>query len=48
MSGGVSSEADILAALAQADSGIAGIIVGKAIYTGAVDLASALAAIEAS
>jgi len=48
VSGGVSSEADILAALAQADSGIAGIIVGKAIYTGAVDLASALAAIEAS
>ena len=48
VSGGVSSEADIVAAARQIDSGIAGIIVGKALYTGAVDLSSALAAIEAS
>ena len=48
VSGGVSSEDDIVAASQQMDSGIAGIIVGKAIYTGAVNLASALAAIETS
>ena len=48
VSGGVSSEADIVAASQQSGNGIAGIIVGKAIYTGAVDLASALAAVEAS
>lgn len=41
VSGGVSTEADILAAAAERDSGIAGIIAGRAIYTGAVDLASA-------
>ena len=46
VSGGVSCEADIIAAARQTESGIAGIIVGKAIYTGAVDLASALTAIE--
>lgn len=48
VSGGVSCEADIIAAAQQTGSGIAGIIVGKAIYTGAVDLASALAAVEGS
>jgi phosphoribosylformimino-5-aminoimidazole carboxamide ribotide isomerase len=48
VSGGVSSQADIVAAAEQSDRGIAGIIVGKAIYTGAVDLGSALAAIRAS
>jgi phosphoribosylformimino-5-aminoimidazole carboxamide ribotide isomerase len=46
VSGGVSCEADITAAAQRSDSGIAGIIVGKALYTGAVDLTSALAAIE--
>jgi phosphoribosylformimino-5-aminoimidazole carboxamide ribotide isomerase len=46
VSGGVSCEADITAAAAHSEAGIAGIIVGKAIYTGAVGLASALAAIE--
>jgi len=46
VSGGVSSEADILAAFGQTTSGIAGIIVGKALYTGAVDLASALTAVS--
>ena len=48
VSGGVSCEADIIAAAQQTGSGVAGIIVGKAIYTGAVDLASALAAVEGS
>jgi phosphoribosylformimino-5-aminoimidazole carboxamide ribotide isomerase len=42
-SGGVSSLAD-LQALAQ--SGVEGTIVGKAIYTGAVDLATAIREIE--
>ncbi len=46
VSGGVSSEADISAASREASSGIAGIIVGKALYTGAVDLAAALRAVE--
>lgn len=46
VSGGVSCEADIVAAAQRSETGIAGIIVGKALYTGAVDLASALAAIE--
>ncbi len=48
VSGGVCCEADIVAAAQRSGSGIAGIIVGKAIYTGAVDLGSALAAIERS
>lgn len=48
VSGGVSCEADILAAAEHVESGISGIIVGKAIYTGAVDLATALAAVDAS
>jgi phosphoribosylformimino-5-aminoimidazole carboxamide ribotide isomerase len=38
-SGGVGSDADVDRAAALADRGIAGIIVGRAIYTGAVDLA---------
>lgn len=45
VSGGVSSEDDITAAALETGSGIAGIIVGKALYTGAVDLARALAAV---
>jgi phosphoribosylformimino-5-aminoimidazole carboxamide ribotide isomerase len=43
VSGGVSSEADLLAAARLAPRGIAGAIVGRALYTGDVDLASALA-----
>jgi phosphoribosylformimino-5-aminoimidazole carboxamide ribotide isomerase len=43
VSGGVSSEADLLAAARLASRGIAGAIVGRALYTGDVDLASALA-----
>jgi phosphoribosylformimino-5-aminoimidazole carboxamide ribotide isomerase len=43
VSGGVSSEDDLVAAAKLAPRGIAGAIVGRALYTGAVDLASALA-----
>jgi phosphoribosylformimino-5-aminoimidazole carboxamide ribotide isomerase len=42
VSGGVSSEADIIASASLAPHGIAGVIVGRALYTGAVDLDSAL------
>jgi phosphoribosylformimino-5-aminoimidazole carboxamide ribotide isomerase len=43
VSGGVGSEEDLLRAAAQAGRGIAGAIVGRALYTGAVELGSALA-----
>lgn len=42
LSGGVASEDDVLAAAALAPRGVAGAIVGRALYTGAVDLARAL------
>ena len=42
VSGGVASEEDLVAAARHAGRGIAGAIVGRALYTGAVDLASAL------
>jgi phosphoribosylformimino-5-aminoimidazole carboxamide ribotide isomerase len=42
-SGGVSSLADLEALLAVADSGITGVISGRAIYDGRIDLAEALA-----
>lgn len=42
VSGGVSSEDDLVAAARLAPRGIAGAIVGRALYTGAVDLGSAL------
>lgn len=45
VSGGVSSEDDIVQSAALASRGIAGAIVGRALYTGAVDLASALQAV---
>jgi phosphoribosylformimino-5-aminoimidazole carboxamide ribotide isomerase len=41
-SGGVGSEEDVRAAVRYAERGIAGLIVGRALYTGAVDLARAL------
>jgi phosphoribosylformimino-5-aminoimidazole carboxamide ribotide isomerase len=41
-SGGVGSEEDVRAAVRLAARGIAGLIVGRALYTGAVDLARAL------
>jgi len=43
VSGGVSCEEDLVAAARLAPRGIAGAIVGRALYTGDVDLASALA-----
>jgi phosphoribosylformimino-5-aminoimidazole carboxamide ribotide isomerase len=42
VSGGVRSEDDLVAAARHAARGIAGAIVGRALYTGAIDLASAL------
>jgi phosphoribosylformimino-5-aminoimidazole carboxamide ribotide isomerase len=42
VSGGVSSEDDVARCAAAAGSGIAGVIIGRALYTGAVDLAKAL------
>lgn len=41
-SGGVGSHDDVRRAAALADRGVAGLIVGRALYTGAVDLARAL------
>ncbi|HLY38640.1 MAG TPA: 1-(5-phosphoribosyl)-5-[(5-phosphoribosylamino)methylideneamino]imidazole-4-carboxamide isomerase [Candidatus Binatia bacterium] len=43
-SGGVGSLADIRAVAALAPDGVAGVIVGRALYTGAVELGAALAA----
>jgi phosphoribosylformimino-5-aminoimidazole carboxamide ribotide isomerase len=48
VSGGVAKVEDLLDAAARAGDGIAGAIVGRALYTGAVDLAQALARIEAA
>ena len=42
VSGGVGSEEDIRAAVRHAGQGISGLIVGRALYTGAVDLTRAL------
>jgi phosphoribosylformimino-5-aminoimidazole carboxamide ribotide isomerase len=42
VSGGVASEDDLVAAARLAPRGIAGAIAGRALYTGAIDLASAL------
>jgi phosphoribosylformimino-5-aminoimidazole carboxamide ribotide isomerase len=41
-SGGVGSEADVEAAARYAERGVAGVIVGRALYTGAVDLGRVL------
>ena len=46
VSGGVGALDDITASAALAPKGICGVIVGRAIYTGAVDLDAALAAVE--
>jgi phosphoribosylformimino-5-aminoimidazole carboxamide ribotide isomerase len=46
VSGGVASLADIEGGIARMKSGIAGAILGRSLYTGAVDLAEALAAAE--
>ncbi len=42
VSGGMSSEDDLVAAARESARGIAGAIVGRALYTGAIDLSSAL------
>ena len=47
-SGGVGSLGDIRAVTALVPDGVAGVIVGRALYTGAVDLADALAAAGAA
>jgi len=46
VSGGVATTQDILDSAALVDKGICGVIVGRAIYTGSVDLDEALRAIE--
>ena len=46
ISGGVASLADIEGALARRESGIAGAILGRSLYTGAVDLSAALQLVE--
>jgi phosphoribosylformimino-5-aminoimidazole carboxamide ribotide isomerase len=46
LSGGVSSEEDVLRAARHAARGLAGAIVGRALYTGSLDLARALARVE--
>lgn len=48
LSGGVASEEDLLRAAACAPRGLAGAIVGRALYTGAVDLGRVLARLERS
>ena len=47
-SGGVGSLADILALRAHAEAGVDSVIVGRAIYTGAVDLAEAIRQVDAA
>jgi phosphoribosylformimino-5-aminoimidazole carboxamide ribotide isomerase len=42
VSGGIRSAADVLAAAAYSERGIGGVIVGRALYTGGVDLAATL------
>jgi phosphoribosylformimino-5-aminoimidazole carboxamide ribotide isomerase len=46
LSGGVTSSDDLVAAAGHQASGVSGAIVGRALYTGAIDLADALARIE--
>ena len=48
VSGGVSSEDDVTRCASHAAEGLAGVIVGRALYTGAVDLAAALQAASCS
>ena len=48
VSGGVASEDDVARAAGYAERGIAGAIVGRALYTGAVELGSALARLPCS
>lgn len=45
VSGGVAGQGDVLAAAAERAHGICGVIAGRALYTGALDLRAALAAL---
>ncbi|MNJ46100.1 1-(5-phosphoribosyl)-5-[(5-phosphoribosylamino)methylideneamino] imidazole-4-carboxamide isomerase [compost metagenome] len=45
-SGGVTVQDDLLALARYSDQGVGGAIVGKALYTGNIDLASAITAID--
>ncbi|MFD1175245.1 1-(5-phosphoribosyl)-5-[(5-phosphoribosylamino)methylideneamino]imidazole-4-carboxamide isomerase [Paenibacillus puldeungensis] len=47
-SGGVTVQDDLLRLAAHADEGVGGAIVGKALYTGSIDLAQAIQAIQAN
>lgn len=47
VSGGVATNADVVASARLRDANICGVIVGRAIYTGGVDLGSALREVEA-
>jgi len=46
VSGGVATDQDVIEAAALAPRGVCGVIVGRAIYTGGVDLEAALRAVE--
>ncbi len=46
VSGGVSDESDVMAAKSLEDQGISGIIIGKALFSGKIDLKSALALVS--
>jgi phosphoribosylformimino-5-aminoimidazole carboxamide ribotide isomerase len=48
LSGGIGSEEDVERAAAYSDRGIAGAIVGRAIYTGAVDIGRTLTKLACS
>ena len=47
VSGGVATVRDVVDSAAEREKGICGVIAGRAIYTGAVDLDEALAAVAA-
>src|SRR5690606_9827450 len=47
VSGGVATNADVVASARLRDRNVCGVIVGRAIYTGGVDLAAALAEVRA-
>jgi phosphoribosylformimino-5-aminoimidazole carboxamide ribotide isomerase len=48
VSGGIANEGDVLAAARHAERGIVGAIIGRALYTGAIDLARLLEALACS
>jgi len=48
VSGGIGSEADVVRAAGLTSCGVSGVIVGRALYTGAVELESALSKLKAA